>query len=33
MDKFAFIETVFQNTGYTLKIFTDEVAAFDWIRE
>ena len=32
-DKFAFIETVFQNAGYTLRIFTDEDAAFDWIRK
>ena len=33
IDDFAFIETVFQNAGHNLRIFTDEDAAFDWIRK
>jgi len=33
IDEFRFVETVFLNAGYTLKIFTEEDTALDWIRE
>jgi hypothetical protein len=31
--EYSFVETAFRNAGYRLKIFTEEDAAFDWIRE
>ena len=30
---FLFVETVFQNAGYILKIFTEENTAFNWLSE
>ncbi len=33
IDEFGFVETVFQNAGYILKIFTEEDAAIRWIKK
>ena len=32
-DEFRFVETAFRNAGYDLKVFTEEDAALEWIRE
>ena len=33
IDQWGFVETVFQNAGFTLRIFTEEEVALDWIRK
>jgi len=32
-NEFVFVETVFQNAGYDVRIFTEEEAALAWIRK
>ncbi len=33
IDGFSFVETVFRNAGYNLRIFTEEDEALDWIKK